>query len=276
MVKQTTANLQNMIDHIRSPLYDLFLSLLKNKRSRERTLQFFNEVLIRNKNRAQLQSDERVLAGDGFFFNLTSVLQQLSADIKRDKIDPYYPYNPENTLAVKKDDSRIKFSSTEANSWLEGLPTSQTNFKWDEASFSTQCFFQTMVAHHLSVIPCQRKYVRRLRVIRELNRFIESQSPAAGSAELQPPQSSAVQARVRKCKEQMLKFHKAKLCAEAGLLDERFLGRCIVYYNQFVNFLFKVINCDSHLAIELPLAEQVPPIFASYPEWYIHWCSLLC
>ena len=242
IVKQTTLNLQNMIDFTRaSVLHPLFYSFLINKKSREKTLQFFTEALIRNKNRAQLQSDERVLAGDGFFVNLTNVLQLLSINIKRDKIDPYYPFHPENALAVKKDDSRIKMNCSDADKWLSELP-SQSDFKWEEPSFSTQGFFQALYAHHLSV-----------------NRFIETAS--------QTEQSSSTQLRLRRCKEQMLKYHKAKLCAEAGLFDERFLGRCIGYYNQFINLLFNVINCDSHLNVELPLPEEVPPLFASYPEW---------
>lgn len=252
-----------MIDQTRvNVLHPLFYSMLINKKSREKTLQFFTQALIRNKNRAQLQADERVLSGDGFFSNLTSVLQLLSVNIKRDKIDPYFPFHSQNLLAVKKDDSRIKSTASDAESWLAQLST-KSDFKWEEASFSTECFFQTLYAHHLSVIPCQRKYVRRMRVIRELNRFIESFSQNQQA-------SSNAQLRLRRCKEQMLKYHKAKLCAEAGLMDEQFLGRCIAYYNQFINFLFKVMcDCDSYIAVELPLPDDVPTLFASYPDWYV-------
>ena len=261
-VKAISLTLQTSLEKLRVDLFHpLFYSLLISKKTRERTLKFFTEALVRNKNRAQLQSDERVLAGDGFFINLTNILQLLSVNIKRDKIDPYYPFHPQNQLMVKKDDSRIKFNSNDADKWLTEL-SSKPGFQWEDVSFSTECFFQTMYALHLSVIPCQRKYVRRLRVIRELGRIIETFAQS-------DQQTSTAQGRIRRCKEQMLKYHKAKLCAEAGLLDERFLGRCVAFYNQFINFLFKVLNCDTHLSVELPLSEEVPPLFASFPDWYI-------
>ncbi|KAH9413760.1 Ubiquitin conjugation factor E4 B [Dermatophagoides pteronyssinus] len=256
VVKQTTIDLQNTLDYIRRDLlYPIFHSLLLNQKSRARTVEFFSEALLRNSTRARLHSDEKSVASDGFFTNLTSVLQLLSVKIKREKIDPLFPFNPNYSLAVKKDDSRIKFTQSEAENWLE-KEIAKPNFIWNEVTFSTQCFFQTLHAHHLSVIPCIRKHMRRLRTIRELNRFIEAH---------QSDQSN----RLRRYKEQMLRYHKSKLCAEAGLLDERFLGRCMIFYNQFIHFLLKLIDCDNEYDLNLPLPQIVPSIFASYPDWYL-------
>ncbi|OTF72979.1 ubiquitin conjugation factor E4 B-like protein, partial [Euroglyphus maynei] len=257
IVKQTTIDLQNTLDYIRRDLlYPIFHSLLLNQKSRARTVEFFTEALLRNSTRARLHSDEKSVASDGFFTNLTSVLQLLSVKIKREKIDPLFPLNSNNPLGVKKGVSRIKFSQSEAEKWLEQMEMAKPDFTGNEVTFSTQCFFQTLNAHHLSVIPCIRKHMRRLRTIRELNRFIEAH---------QSDQSN----RLRRYKEQMLRYHKSKLCAEAGLLDERFLGRCMIFYNQFIHFLLKLINCDNEYDLELPLPPNVPPIFASYPDWYL-------
>ncbi|KAH9506359.1 Ubiquitin conjugation factor E4 B [Dermatophagoides farinae] len=256
VVKQTTIDLQNTLDYIRRDLlYPIFHSLLLNHKSRARTVEFFTEALLRNSTRSRLHLDEKSVASDGFFTNLTSVLQLLSVKIKREKIDPLFPMNQNNPLAIKKDDSRIKFNQAEAEKWLE-QEMAKPDFAWNEVTFSTQCFFQTLYAHHISVIPCIRKHMRRLRTIRELNRFIEAH---------QTDQSN----RLRRYKEQMLRYHKSKLCAEAGLLDERFLGRCMIFYNQFIHFLLKLINCDNEYDLELPLPQNVPPIFASYPDWYL-------
>lgn len=259
VVKQTTINLQNMLEYTRRDLlFPIFQSLVLNTKSRISTMQFFTQALLRNAKRAQLQSDELFLSGDGFFTNLTTVLQILSFKIKRDNIDPYFPHSPDNLLGIKKEDSRIKFDMSEAENWLKEI-TSKSDFAWKEVTFSTECFFLTLYAHHLSVIPGQRKYLRRLRVIRELSRFIESVNTAQAS--------TASQNRLRKCKEQMLKYHKAKLCAEAGFLDERFLGRCLIFYNQFINFLLKIINCDTDSGDTPKLPQDVSQIFYSYPDW---------
>lgn len=243
----------------RDLLFPVFQSLVLNPKTRVQTMKFFTEALLRNCRRAQLQPDELHHAGDGFFTNLTTVLQILAFKIKRDNIDPYFPHNPENLLCAKKQDSRIKFTMIEAENWMKEL-TSSPDFSWKEVTFSTECFFLTLYAHHLSVIPGQRKYLRRLRIIRELSRFIESVNVNSTS--------TLSQSRLRKCKEQMLKYHKARLCAEAGFLDERFLGRCLTFYNQFINFLLKLINCDTDsLDANFSLPQTVSPIFSSFPDW---------
>ena len=43
---------------------------------------------------------------------------------------------------------------------------------FSEPKFPTECFFLTLHAHHLSILPSCRRYIRRLRAIRELNRYV--------------------------------------------------------------------------------------------------------
>lgn len=51
--------------------------------------------------------------------------------------------------------------------WTDEGPT-----KFSEPKFPTECFFLTLHAHHLSILPGCRRYIRRLRAIRELNRYL--------------------------------------------------------------------------------------------------------
>lgn len=44
---------------------------------------------------------------------------------------------------------------------------------WQDPKFPTECFFLTLHCHHLSIIPAVRRYQRRLRAIRDLNRMVE-------------------------------------------------------------------------------------------------------
>lgn len=43
--------------------------------------------------------------------------------------------------------------------------------KFSEPKFPTECFFLTLHTHHLSILPSCRRYIGRLRAIRELNRY---------------------------------------------------------------------------------------------------------
>ena len=40
-------------------------------------------------------------------------------------------------------------------------------------NFHTECWYLTLQAHHLSVMPCIRRYQRRLRALRDLKKAIE-------------------------------------------------------------------------------------------------------
>lgn len=249
--------IQNMLNEMRTEwLLPTLKQLLINKSSREKTLEYINTVLVLNRNRAQIHPNEKVMAGEGFLFNLTSVLQFLSVKIETSKIDPMYYFDPKNEL-TKKEETCIKFTADQLKAWLKGL-NDDPGFKWNEPSFNTRCFFQTLWAHHLSVIPCQRKYLRRLRIIRELNRQIDS-------VVREPDRSHPMSDRLQVMKEQMLKFHKAKLCAETTLFDDHFMGRCMQFYLKLISLLFEVINFRN----VLPLAEPLSSVFLAFPNWYI-------
>ena len=43
---------------------------------------------------------------------------------------------------------------------------------FSEPKFPTECFFLTLHAHHLSILPSCRRYISRLLAIRELNRYV--------------------------------------------------------------------------------------------------------
>ena len=74
-----STELQHQLESIRKELlHPTIHSMLVHSSSRETTLRYMSEILRRNKERSQLQSDERLVSGDGFLMNLLSVLQLLS------------------------------------------------------------------------------------------------------------------------------------------------------------------------------------------------------
>lgn len=67
-----------------------------------------------NEKRAQLRSEEAMLAGDGFMLNLLAVLQALSDKIDLFKVDLMYAFHPKKSEHLSlQNDTRLKMSSQE-------------------------------------------------------------------------------------------------------------------------------------------------------------------
>lgn len=112
--------LQQELENTRSILHKVFHDALANTGSRDHMLAYIAMLLKNNEKRAQLQSEEMSLAGDGFMLNLLSVLQMLSVKIKLDKVDFLYPFHPNAVIDIKND-TKLRFTSQETTDWLEEL-----------------------------------------------------------------------------------------------------------------------------------------------------------
>lgn len=100
-----------------------------NNGSREATLGWISEALKRNEKRSMINVESRLVAGDGFFLNLASVMHQLSLKIKLDKVDFFYPFHSHSRLAILNE-TRIKVNSQEAQSWIEQLNQPDSGHVW--------------------------------------------------------------------------------------------------------------------------------------------------
>ncbi|KAG7159189.1 Ubiquitin conjugation factor E4 B-like 3, partial [Homarus americanus] len=239
-------DLARELDHMRTTiLHKLFHSILVNTNSREPVLLYLAKVIRYNERRAQIHVEERLVAGDGPMINLLSVLQQLCFKVKLDKVDPYYMVHPDSLVDVSKD-SRLTLTQDEVEEWVKKLRSGE-NFTFQEVNFHSQCWFLTLHAHHLGVLPVMRKYTRRIRAIRDL---------------------------------QKMKLNKSKLCADAGLLDENLLERCIHFYAGVAQIILRALTGGpttlaplgvslADTATILPLPPDLPELFAALPEWYL-------
>ncbi|XP_048450831.1 ubiquitin conjugation factor E4 B-like, partial [Rhincodon typus] len=115
-------------------------------------------------------TDDRLVSTDGFMLNFLWVLQQLSTKIKLETVDPMYIFHPKCRINILSDETRVKASMEDIKSWLSEL---NDQSKFAEPKFPTECFFLTLHAHHLAILPSCRRYIRRLRAIRDLNRTVE-------------------------------------------------------------------------------------------------------
>ncbi|XP_053547130.1 ubiquitin conjugation factor E4 B [Bombina bombina] len=163
-------SLQHYLESARQELFKILHSILLNGETREAALNYMSSIVTANMKKAQLQADDRLVSTDGFMLNFLWVLQQLSTKIKLETIDPKYIFHPKCRIALPNDETRIKATIEELTSWMSDLNQDPSFFS--EPKFPTECFFLTLHAHHLAILPSCRRYIRRLRAIRELNRLL--------------------------------------------------------------------------------------------------------
>lgn len=269
-VRTTNSYLQTHLFDIRRELFRIFYAILVNRNSRENAMNYFSEALKRNEKKAQLQSDEKALSSDGFMLNLLSVLQSLSDKIKLDKIDLYYPFREASRVAIKPDETRLKMACPDVSKWQQELTSLANDASNNEPKFNTECFFLCLDCHHLSIISCIRKYYRRKRTIAEYNRIADELSAIEATWENNPIDARRNRLAIKRWREQARKLAKAKVCADAAILDQQLLAHCLSFYSMVMKLLLKSVGYDIETnTIVLPLPPEVPKVFAAYPEWYL-------
>lgn len=271
--------LQSRLAILRIELHKIFHAILVNKSSRENVLSFLAESLKRNKKRSQIQINERTVSSDGFMLNLLSVFQLLSKKIDIIKIDVHYPFHPSSRLSLNNDETRIKFTMNDLEKYEHELADYKSSMlKWNESpSFNSECFFLTLHCHHLSIIPCIRKYSRRIRAIREYSRIADELQSSESSWSNQPRLASRNRRLIKRWKEQAKSLSKAKVCADAGLIDLGLLKNSLQFYDSVMQILLKALLIDDNnnqprqLSEEELLSPDFKPsaLFCAFPDYYL-------
>lgn len=257
-------SLQHGMGYARAELFKILHTILVNGQSRDLALSYIAKALERNAKKSQIQVDERYVAGDGFMLNLLSVLQQLSVKISLDKVDTYYPFHPNSRVGIKSE-TRLKALPQHAEKWIKEL--SKETPPWQDPKFPTECFFLTLHCHHLSIIPAVRRYQRRLRAIRDLNRMVEDLENTE-SQWSQFPHAARNKEMLKKWKSQVQRLQKSKLCADAAILDESLLRHCLNFYSGVSTYILKVAD-PQNMGQTLPLPKNVPMPFGALPDFYL-------
>uniref|UniRef100_A0A8C6ZIW2 Ubiquitin conjugation factor E4 B n=1 Tax=Nothoprocta perdicaria TaxID=30464 RepID=A0A8C6ZIW2_NOTPE len=244
-------SLQHYLELARQELFKILHSILLNGETREAALSYMAAVVNANMKKAQMQTDDRLVSTDGFMLNFLWVLQQLSTKIKLETVDPTYIFHPRCRIDLPTDETRVKATMEDVTAWIAELYRDQSSFS--EPKFPTECFFLTLHAHHLSILPSCRRYIRRLRAIRELNRTVEDLKNNESQWK-DSPLATRHREMLKRCKTQLKKLVRCKACADAGLLDENFLRRCLNFYGMVIQLM---------LPTDLNL-HMIPWIFALY------------
>ncbi|XP_036802671.1 ubiquitin conjugation factor E4 B isoform X3 [Oncorhynchus mykiss] len=256
--------LQHYLESARGDLFKILHNILLNGETREVVLNYMAALVNRNVKKAQMQTDDKLVSTDGFMINFLSVLQQLSMKIKLEMVDPYYIFHPLCRLQVSREETRLKATMEELKTWLAEIHDPS---KLYDPKFPTECFFLTLHTHHLSILPGCRRYIRRLRAIRELNRTVE-ELKSSESQWKDSPLASRHREMLKRCKTQLKKLVRSKACADAGLLDENLLRRCLQFYSMVIQLILRMVD-PAYPHITLPLNPEIPKSFAALPEFYI-------
>ncbi|KAM7139302.1 ubiquitin conjugation factor E4 B isoform 2-T2 [Macrochelys suwanniensis] len=258
-------SLQHYLESARQELFKILHSILLNGETREAALSYMAAVVDANMKKAQMQTDDRMVSTDGFMLNFLWVLQQLSTKIKLETVDPTYIFHPRCRITIPMDETRVKATMEDVTGWMAELYRDQS--PCSEPKFPTECFFLTLHAHHLSILPSCRRYIRRLRAIRELNRTVEDLKNNESQWK-ESPLATRHREMLKRCKTQLKKLVRCKACADAGLLDENFLRRSLNFYGMVIQLLLRILD-PAYPNIILPLNPDVPKMFAALPEFYV-------
>ncbi|OXB56782.1 hypothetical protein ASZ78_014678 [Callipepla squamata] len=258
-------SLQHYLELARQELFKILHSILLNGETREAALSYMAAVVNANMKKAQMQTDDRLVSTDGFMLNFLWVLQQLSMKIKLETVDPMYIFHPRCRIDLPTDETRVKATMEDVTAWIAELCRDPSPFS--DPKFPTECFFLTLHAHHLSILPSCRRYIRRLRAIRELNRTVEDLKNNESQWK-DSPLATRHREMLKRCKTQLKKLVRCKACADAGLLDENFLRRCLNFYGMVIQLMLRILD-PAYPNIKLPLTLEVPKVFAALPEFYV-------
>ncbi|XP_019743551.1 ubiquitin conjugation factor E4 B isoform X2 [Hippocampus comes] len=258
-------SLQHYLESARGDLFKVLHNILLNGETRDLALNYMAALVNYNVKKSQMQTDDKLVSTDGFMLNFLSVLQQLSMKIKLETVDPFYIFHPRCRLVVSPEETRLKATMEELKSWLSELH--EDTIKFSEPKFPTECFFLTLHTHHLSILPGCRRYIRRLRAIRELNRTVEELKNSEAQWK-DSPLASRHREMLKRCKTQLKKLVRAKACADVGLLDENLLRRCLQFYSTVIQLLLRMVD-PAYPNVTLPLNPEIPKTFAVLPEFYI-------
>lgn len=262
-IKIVSTNLAQKLEFGRSALVDIINLLLRNTESKEPIIHYLSRLLYENSKQYGIRPVESEIAGQGFMLNVLYVFQKLSiGKIKFEKVDTSYVLNNSCKLDLK-DISRIKMSPNDLEKLISERPCSE------QPKFVTECFYMTIVAHHLSLLPLWNKQKRRERAIKELTKAVV-EIKRVESKWKNTYAERQTRKQLQKLESQCDRLKKAHLCANAALTNSKQLNDSVQFYNTVSSFLIFVLTgqTDTNL-VKIPLPEEVPKLFGALPDYFV-------
>ncbi|OQR76404.1 ubiquitin conjugation factor E4 B-like [Tropilaelaps mercedesae] len=265
--------LQDMMQLSRQLSCEIVYAILVNPSSRAEMLAWLVAVVKANEKRSQLRLDDMAVATDGFMINLVFVMQQLSLKVRVDKVDPYYLFHPASQLGEHQynisKDACVRMTEQELTEFRAELEADRS-WQQKETKFITECMFLSVYVHHLSIVPCVQRYVRRSRYIRELQRAVHELESTESLWKIVPQLAAQNGASLTKWRSQLNKLNISKQSADVVLFDRVLVLRCLDFYDNLAQLLLHILGTP--VSQTSNISSEIPPIsklFSALPAWFI-------
>lgn len=151
-------------------------------------------------------------------------------------------------------------------------PANDPRIKWSPANFQTHCWFLTLHAHHLAIMPAIQRYGKQLRAIKEINRMISELTKTRAQWENTPAAARNNEV-FNRWKQQIKNLNRSKLSCDITLIDPQLLAQTLQFYSTVCEFI--LYQMEGRPA-KGPFMQTVSPqllkptsAFSALPEWYV-------
>jgi ubiquitin conjugation factor E4 B len=250
-------------------LFKIIDVFVKNRETREATLNWFALTVNKNHKRRAMQVDRKAVSTDGFMVNVTVILDLLCAPFtdasfsKIDKIDVnYLRRSPRVDI---KDETKIN-ADDQASEEFYSTPASGTN------NFISEVFFLTVAAHHYGIEATNTRLSSLQREVKHLKKELIKMEAERHKYASHPMQLSIFEGHVKRTKDSIERGQCSILAIQGVLLDETIQARSMQFMRYVIVWLLRLASPGTDLPkqeLRLPLPAEQSMAFKCLPEYFV-------
>jgi ubiquitin conjugation factor E4 B len=250
-------------------LLDITNAFIKNKESREKTLDWFAMTVNKNHKRRAIQVDPKIVSSDGFMVNVTVILDRLCEpfmDASFSKIDrievDYLRRSPRVDI---KDETKIN-ADDKASEEFYSQSASGTN------NFISEVFFLTVAAHHYGTEAANSKLSNLQKDVKWLTKELAKIETERHKYASNPMQLQVFENHVKKIKDQIERGQCTILAIQGVLLDETIQARSMQLMRYVIVWLLRLASPGTAFPkqeLQLPLSAEQSTAFKCLPEYFV-------
>ncbi|KAI5458136.1 ubiquitin elongating factor core-domain-containing protein [Mariannaea sp. PMI_226] len=238
--------------------------------TRNRTLNWFADVMNKNHKRRAIQVDSREISSNGFMINVTTVLDRFCEPFmdngftKVEKIDnDYFRKNPRIDI---KDETKLNADQSYSDAYYANTVPGEPNF-------ISEAFFLTLAAHHYGSESCNTQLKNLDRDIKYLEKHLKAMEAERPKVANVPHQLRLLEETLKRHNNALEKAIGMKYAIEGVLLDERMQGTSLKFMRYVSVWLLRLVTRSNYKPglesqeIQLPLPPEKLDLFACLPEY---------
>ena len=180
----------------RAEMFQIVETFLKNVPSRDAMINWLSQMAVMNIKRAGMHVVESEVASTSFILNILHVTHKLTSKIDVQKVDINYLFHPA-CRAKPGNETTILADTTQLETFLKDLNLSE------KPKFPTECFWLTMLYHHIGLVPSMRKLTRIIKDLYQIVKELKRLRAAKPANEMEKKQQQVIQERY----EQQARFY---------------------------------------------------------------------